>query len=76
MTTLVKRNEDGSVEYFTEPMNIRDHFAAAALCKTLNTKPDYRGAAEEAYLVADQMMIARTKDTNGNMRNKGRQERE
>lgn len=59
MTTVVIRKEDGSVEYFTEPMGIRDQFAAAALPKALDQTVNYKDAAKVAYLIADQMILRR-----------------
>ena len=64
MTTMVKRNDDGSIEYFSEPMGIRDYFAMAALpnvLDVLNVSVNYKDAADKAYLIADQMMIRRNK---------------
>ena len=46
-------------EYAVEPLSIRDHFAMRVLLKTMDMSVTYRDSAEKAYLLADQMMIAR-----------------
>lgn len=61
MTTLVEIDENGKVTYKTEPMCIRDQFAATALPKALDQTVNYKDAANVAYLIADQMMIRRNK---------------